>query len=222
MKRYFITGTDTDCGKTYVTCQLIDYFKERGQRVIAVKPVATGCFEEAGQLISEDVLHLQRHNDPIQQQICPWRFKPPISPHLAAAEVGQRISAQAIADFCYDDVFSKFDYQLIEGAGGLMAPLNDHETWLDFLSCSHIPVILVVGMRLGCINHALLTELALTTHKINCVGWVANCLDHSMLALSDNIATLAGKIKWPLLATIPYGKNTEEAISGSPFSIMVD
>ena len=204
MKRYFITGTDTDCGKTYVTCQLLDYFKHRGKRVIAVKPVASGCMEKEGELISEDVLHLERHNGTAHVQICPWRFKSPISPHLAAEEVGERLSAQAISDFCFDEAFIDFDYQLIEGAGGLMAPLNENETWIDFLLSSHIPVILVIGMRLGCLNHALLTELALNTHKINCAGWIANCLDKDMLALSANIQTLSEKMKSPLLATIPY------------------
>ena len=205
MKRYFITGTDTDCGKTYVTCQLLDYFKARDKRVVAIKPVASGCLEQDGQLISEDVLNLQRHNDNSKQQRSPWRFKSPISPHLAAEEVGESISAEAIADFCFDPSFTDFDYLLIEGAGGLMAPLNYNETWVDFLLCSQIPVILVVGLRLGCLNHALLTELSLNVHQIECVGWIANCLEKDMLSLSANIKTLSSKIKWPLLATIPYG-----------------
>lgn len=206
MKRYFITGTDTDCGKTYVTCQLLDYFKQQNKRSIALKPVASGCYEQDGQLISEDVLQLQAHNDYTTKDICSWRFKSPISPHLAAAELGEFISAQAVTDFCNDKAFANYDYQLIEGAGGLMAPLNTNETWLDFLSCSQIPVILVVGMRLGCLNHALLTELALKTYKIQCVGWIANCLDKHMLSLIENIKTLSAKLNIPLIATIPYGE----------------
>ncbi|MCX7116758.1 MAG: dethiobiotin synthase [Legionellales bacterium] len=205
MKRYFITGTDTDCGKTYVTCQLVDYFKANGTRAIAVKPVASGCLERDGQLISEDALSLQRHNGDIKQQICPWRFKPPISPHLAAEEVGESLSVEAIAKFCFDEPWTDVDCLLIEGAGGLMAPLNYNETWVDFLTHSQLPVILVVGMRLGCLNHALLTELALKTHQIECVGWIANCRDKDMLAMSATIKTLTGKMKSPLLATIPYG-----------------
>lgn len=206
MKRYFIIGTDTDCGKTYVTCQLLDYLKERGQRVIAIKPVASGCLEQDGELISEDVLKLQQHNGHVQQPLCPWRFKPPISPHLAAEAVGVPLSAAAIAEFCFDEAFADFDCQLIESAGGLMAPLNHQETWVDVLLHSKIPVILVVGMRLGCLNHALLTELALNRHQIKCVGWVANCLDEHMMALSGNIKTLSEKIQWPLLATVSYNE----------------
>ena len=205
MKRYFITGTDTDCGKTYVTCQLLDYFKKRQQRIIAIKPVASGCWEENNQLINDDLLQLQHYNGEVQQDICPWRFIPPLSPHLAAAEAEQCISTEAITTFCFDEAFTAFDYQLIEGAGGLMVPLNANETWIDFLLQSRIPVILVVGMRLGCLNHALLTELALNKHHIKCVGWIANCLDKDMLALTANISTLEKKLSWPLLATIPYG-----------------
>ena len=204
MRRYFIVGTDTDCGKTYVTCQLLDYLKERGKRAFAVKPVASGCLEQDGQLISEDVVLLQRHNGHAEQQRCPWRFVSAISPHLAAEEAGELLSAEAIAAFCFDKTFDDFEYLLIEGAGGLMAPLNYHETWVDFLIGSKIPVILVVGMRLGCLNHALLTALALQVYQIDCIGWIANCLDKDMLAMSANINTLSGKLKWPLLATIPY------------------
>lgn len=209
MKRYFITGTDTDCGKTYVTCQLLNYFKREHLRVAAIKPVASGCVEQDGQLMSEDLLHLQHHNGSTLQQICPWRFPLPISPHLAAKEAGQSVSSQAVVAFCNDNAFGDLDYLLVEGAGGLMAPLNDNETWLDVLSSSHMPVILVVGMRLGCLNHALLTDLALKTHQITCVGWIANCLDPEMLALSENIATLSEKMNAPLLATIPYGGEIE-------------
>lgn len=206
MKRYFIVGTDTDCGKTYVTCRLLDYFKAQSKRIMAIKPVASGCIEQNGHLVSEDVLHLQRHNRDMPQQICGWQFKPPISPHLAAAQAGQLITSQAITDFCNNSAFTDIDYLLIEGAGGLMAPINSLETWIDFLTCSKIPVILVVGMQLGCLNHALLTELALKTHQIQCVGWIANCIDNNMLALQDNVKTLSQKIKSPLLAIIPFGK----------------
>lgn len=204
MRRYFITGTDTDCGKTYVTCQLVDFLKANNHEVIALKPVASGCIEEKGELLSEDVLRLERHLSRESLTISKWRFKPPISPHLAARAVGQSVSAKDIIDFCESPMFDAYDDQLIEGAGGLMAPLNDDETWLDFLIQSQYPVILVVGMRLGCLNHALLTSFAFTNQQINCVGWVANCLDKDMLALEENINTLVEKFDFPLIATIPF------------------
>lgn len=204
MKRYFMIGTDTDCGKTYVTCQLLDYFKRKHQAARAIKPVASGCFDRSGQWVSEDELALQRHNDDSQQIISQWRFLPPISPHLAASAVGQEITAKGIVDFCDNADTTNLDYLLIEGAGGLMSPLNDKETWLEVLSCSQIPVILVVGMRLGCLNHALLTALALKTRKITCVGWIANCLDREMLVLFENINTLTKRLDAPLLAVVDY------------------
>ena len=209
MRRYFIIGTDTDCGKTYVTCELLDYFKNKSQKIMAVKPIASGCIEMEGQLVSEDAIRLQHHNSFKSNLICPWRFKRPISPHLAAKESGQEVSAQQIADFCNQTLFGDIDYLLVEGAGGLMCPLNDSETWVDFLLYSKIPVILVVGLRLGCLNHALLSQVALQAHQIDCVGWIANCLDKSMLALSENIDTLSKKMAMPLLATIAYDGKIE-------------
>lgn len=203
MKRFFITGTDTNVGKTYVTCQLLTSLLARTPYVKAIKPVVTGCWDEDGQLVNEDLLQIQ-HIQNSSINIAPWRFKPPISPHLAARADGEWISAQAIADFCYSTSPGELDYLLIEGAGGLMTPLNDHETWLDFILCSKIPVILVVGMRLGCLNHALLTASIFRQHQITCVGWIANCIDQRMLALSDNIQTLVKTIPWPLLGVYPF------------------
>ncbi|CEK10719.1 dethiobiotin synthase [Legionella hackeliae] len=203
MRYFFITGTDTDCGKTYVTCQLIDYFKQFG-KTLAVKPVASGCIDNNGQLLSEDVLHLEKHNRTLEYPINRWRFRAPISPHLAAKKEGQQLLVHDIARFCSQEHYQKFDYLLIEGAGGLLVPLNDDETWLDFLKLTQFPVILVVGMKLGCLNHALLTSLVLQSNKIPFCGWIANCLDRNMLALSDNIATLSEKIPVPLLATVPF------------------
>ena len=206
MKRYFIVGTDTDCGKTYVTCQLVKHFQSQGYTSLAIKPVASGCLEkDDGTLISEDAQQLMHANGASEGDICPWRFKPAIAPHLAAEAVGLRLSAHAIMEFCSEERFSSLDYLLIEGAGGLMVPLNEQETWLDFLTISQIPVILVVGMRLGCINHALLTILALTAHNIVCEGWIANCLDKDMQELPLNIKTIADKAGIPLLTTVPYG-----------------
>jgi dethiobiotin synthetase len=200
MKRYFITGTDTDCGKTYVTAQLINYFANS----VAIKPVASGCMMIENQLVSSDAQQLKQHKTLSLEEINPWRFQLPVSPHIAAKEDGVYLSGNEIANYCMNFQASEVDTLFIEGAGGLMVPLNDEETWLDFLIQTEIPVILVVGMKLGCINHALLTETALQINKIQCTGWVANCLHPEMLALSENIHTLRRRLKAPLLATIPY------------------
>jgi dethiobiotin synthetase len=206
MNRYFMVGTDTDCGKTYVTAQWVRYLQHQGRRALAIKPVASGCLmRHDGTLLSDDAQQLERANGSTDHIICPWRFLLPMSPHLAAKEAGVTLSLKAIADFCLSDAFADVDDLLIEGAGGLMVPLNAEHTWLDFLMHTRIPVVLVVGMRLGCINHALLTAMALKTHGITCIGWVANALDDTLLGLSDNIATLSEKIEWPLLAVIPFG-----------------
>lgn len=202
MTIYFITGTDTDCGKTYVTCALVRYLQNNHKSVIALKPIASGCQNIDGKLLSSDALELQEVNKDNSYTICQWPLTLPVSPHLAAHNDGVKISASEISDFCTSENLNKFDCALIEGAGGLMVPLNNDETWIDVLKISKIPVILVVGMRLGCINHALLTIFALEKHGIECVGWIANCLDSNMLLLEENIATLVSKITKPCLGIV--------------------
>ncbi|KTD00347.1 dethiobiotin synthase [Fluoribacter gormanii] len=199
MKHFFITGTDTDCGKTYVTARLANYFSSSA----AIKPVASGCMEIEDKLVSSDAQYLQKNSISLDV-INPWRFKTPVSPHIAADLEGSCLSVTQIADYCLNLQLDGIKTLFIEGAGGLMVPLNDHETWIDFLQITKIPVILVVGMKLGCINHALLTETALHTHNIQCIGWVANCIDPNMQALSANIDTLSQKLTSPLLARVPF------------------
>lgn len=202
MKRFFITGTDTDCGKTYVTARLVNYFSSSA----AIKPVASGCMEVENTLVSSDAQHLQKNSISLDV-INPWRFKLPVSPHIAAQNEGVSLSITEIADYCLNLQLDGIEKLFIEGAGGLMVPLNDHDTWIDFLKITKIPVILVVGMKLGCINHALLTETVLYANHIQCVGWIANCIDPNMQALSANIATLTEKLASPLLARIPFASD---------------
>jgi dethiobiotin synthetase len=215
MKPYFITGTDTNCGKTYVTCQLLDYLHERKQQAFALKPVASGNLTSGEQSQCEDVFLLQQQNRNPSYAVNGWQFRSPISPHLAAKEVGTQLTVHDIARFCLKEQFASLDYLLIEGAGGLLVPLNEEETWLDFLKLTQIPVILVVGMRLGCLNHALLTDTVLKNNRIICAGWIANCLLEEMLALSENIETLALRMHMPLLATVPYKGKLENTGSDS-------
>jgi dethiobiotin synthetase len=200
MNRFFITGTDTDCGKTYVTCYLLNELKRIGKKALAIKPVASGLEDRDGILINTDVEALKASNGPNDFNINPWLFKPPVSPHLA----GGSLSAEEIAQYCLSQDFSSLDCLLIEGAGGLMVPLNNHETWVDMLRLSNIPVILVVGMKLGCLNHTLLTQQVLATNNLVCAGWVANCLDEDMLMLEENISTLEQAMSAPCLARVGY------------------
>lgn len=210
MKRYFVVGTDTDCGKTYVTCQLMKHWRQQGHRVRALKPVASGSrVLSDSRLVNDDVLQLEAHQTPFKPpfagELCKWMFKPAIAPHLAAESVGVRLSASDIAAFCRMPFEDNVDAVLVEGAGGLMVPLNERETWLDVLRLSGMSVILVVGMRLGCINHALLTDYALNSHGIDCVGWVANCFDPMMEKLDENLNALSIRLSMPLLDVIQYG-----------------
>ncbi|MFI4963217.1 MAG: dethiobiotin synthase [Legionellales bacterium] len=200
MNRFFITGTDTDCGKTYVTRRLL----ETTPRSLAIKPVASGCIRIGSDLVSVDAQQLQYQGTLSLNEINPWRFKASASPHIAAREAGERLSVEDLAAYCLKLEVPGFDTLFIEGAGGLMVPLNEEHTWIDFLQLTQIPVILVVGMRLGCINHALLTQTAMEANGIRCAGWIANCLDPDMDYLSENLATLTDTLKYPLLRTIGY------------------
>lgn len=205
MKQYFITGTDTDCGKTYVTAQLVKHCV----RAAAVKPVASGCNVVDGQLISSDAKILQQVFNLPMDVINPWRFKSPVSPHIAAKEEGKELVLKDLADYCLNLKLDGIDSLFIEGAGGLMVPLNKDESWVDFLNVTSIPVILVVGMRLGCINHALLTQSCMNVNGIRCLGWVANCIDPNMSALQENMDTLSHLLKFPLLGTVPYSQDIQ-------------
>jgi dethiobiotin synthetase len=200
MKRYFITGTDTDCGKTYVTSQLASFCPN----AMAIKPIASGCHRIGTQLVSSDAQELIKNTNFDLDLINPWRFELPVSPHIAAAYEGVSLDLIDVVDYCSQFELEGLDTLFIEGAGGLMVPLNQQHTWLDFLRLSKIPVLLVVGMKLGCINHALLTDLVLKTQGIECIGWIANCIDPKMLALDENIDTLNRLLSMPLLSRISY------------------
>lgn len=210
MNLIFITGTDTDSGKTYSTCQLLKALHEKGYRAEALKPIASGCIVQNGELVSQDAVEIKTYSNLTLDQINPWRFEPPVSPHIAAAQQGVCLSAKQIRDYCLEYTQKELDYLLIEGAGGLMVPLNESETWLDFLTLSQIPVILTVGIKLGCINHALLTQEVLNQHQISCLGWIANRLNPETLVIEEIIQTLEAKMSSPKIAEIPYGGRIDE------------
>lgn len=200
MKRYFITGTNTGCGKTYVTNQLV----KQTPNSTAIKPIASGCEKHNGSLVNADTLAIQQATGLPIDTITPWSLELPVSPHIAAMHDGISLEAQEIGTYCLEFALDGIETLFIEGAGGLYVPLNSKETWLEFLVYTKIPVIMVVGMTLGCINHALLTQQALLSSNITCSGWVANCLDPDMLALEENIDTLTKKLHYPMLGIVPY------------------
>lgn len=206
MTTYFILGTDTGCGKTYATMQWIHHLKRQNRSVMALKPVASGTVWDPvlATEVNEDVMQLQAALHAPEHAICGWSFSQPLSPHLAAAREGKTLSIGQIASFCEAPWLSNYETVLIEGAGGLMVPLNDEHTWIDCLLYTKWPVVLVVGMRLGCLNHALLTAEVLKANKIPCVGWIANAVDPTFLAPDENRHTLQNKLPWPLLGHISY------------------
>jgi len=199
---YFVTGTDTGVGKTLVSCALLHAFAAQGKRVAGFKPVAAGCDDDDH---NEDAKRLRAASS-IQAtygQINPYCFPHPIAPHLAARHAGARIDFSRILA-SYRELAGQTDEVIVEGAGGFCVPLNEKQDSADLARELHLPVILVVGIRLGCINHALLTLRAIADYQLECAGWVANVLDSDMPALQENIAALRERIMAPLLGVIPH------------------
>ncbi|GAB5605294.1 dethiobiotin synthase [Sideroxyarcus sp. TK5] len=198
---YFVTGTDTGVGKTLVSCALLHGFAARGKRAYGFKPVAAGADEHDH---NEDAIALREASSTqlAYGQVNPYCFPRAIAPHLAARHVGVRIEMRRILT-SFQELAGQADEVIVEGAGGLLVPLNEDLTFADLARELDIPLILVVGMRLGCINHALLTMAAIEERQLECAGWVANVLDEDMPALQENIDTLRARIAAPLLGIVP-------------------
>jgi dethiobiotin synthetase len=199
---YFVTGTDTGVGKTLVSCALLQAFAAQGKRVAGFKPVAAGCDQDDH---NEDAKRLRAAStvQAIYGQINPYCFPRPIAPHLAARHAGARIEFSRIMA-SYRELAGQSDEVVVEGVGGFCAPLNEKQDSADLAKQLNLPVILVVGMRLGCINHALLTLRVIADFQLECAGWVANVLDAEMPALQENIEAMRERIAAPLLGVIPH------------------
>ena len=201
----FITGTDTDVGKTVVACGLLAAANQQGLRTAAIKPVAAGCDVTEQGMTNTDALQLQAaaSHRLSYQQINPVALEPAIAPHIAAAEAGVRMSASRLVGYCRGVSLLPGDMVVIEGAGGWRVPINSRETLADVARELECAVIVVVGMRLGCLNHALLTMEAIRRDGLQVAGWVANILDSEMPRLQENIDTLKQCINEPCLGTVP-------------------
>jgi len=199
---YFITGTDTGVGKTLVSCALLHGFAALGRRVVGMKPVAAGC-DDRDQ--NEDVLQLRAAGNVLagKGQINPYCFVQAVAPHLAAQFAGIRINFARIEE-SFSELKAQADVVIVEGVGGFVVPLNDKQDGADLAAHLGLPIILVVGMRLGCLNHALLTAEAIAARGLTLAGWVANVLDAEMAMLNENIAALRQRIAAPLIGVIPY------------------
>lgn len=198
---YFVTGTDTGVGKTLVSCALLHAFSARGRSVVGMKPVAAGCDDD----MHEDVRQLRAASNMLAGlgQINPYSFVQPVAPHLAARFAGIRINLERILE-AYSELDAQADTVIVEGAGGFRVPLNDDEDGADLVQRMNIPVVLVVGMRLGCLNHALLTVESIAARGLTLAGWVANVVDPGMAMLDGNVAALERRIAAPLLGIVPY------------------
>jgi dethiobiotin synthetase len=202
-KGYFITGTDTNVGKTWATIALMRYFKRQGKTVIGMKPVAAGCFNQDGQLKNEDALLIQE-NASLQIDyalINPYAYQLPVSPHIAGVNNPVRLTTITERFILLKELA---EIVLVEGAGGWYAPLNDHEDISTLAKALALPVILVVAIKLGCINHAKLTYLAIQHSGVPCAGWIAVCIDPDMLKADENIETITIALDIPLLGVLPY------------------
>jgi len=206
MKGVFITGTDTGVGKTLVATALIRQLQSTGQNVAGYKPVSAGCERVNGQFQNDDAQALLKVSPsvPNYEQINPIALEPAIAPHIAASEAGLTINLPSLVSG-YGNLAAEHDCVVVEGAGGWRVPLNDHEGMDDLAVALDLPVLLVVGLRLGCINHSLLTVESIRARGLNLLGWVANHLSDSIPRSQENIDSLIARIDAPLLAELPYG-----------------
>ena len=202
---YFITGTDTDVGKTVVTLGLMQALQARGHTVAAMKPVASGAIPTPGGLRNDDAVRLQQQGSVKLDYalLNPYCFAPAIAPHLAAERASVLLDIDTIYNK-YNEIKSITDCVLVEGAGGWQVPLSAGETLADVARTLGLEVILVVAMRLGCLNHALLTAESITRQGCVLAGWVANQVLPQVAALDENIRTLEARLACPRLGTIPY------------------
>lgn len=205
-KAFFITGTDTDAGKTTVAAGLLCAARRLGFSTLAIKPVASGCDLTAQGLRNSDALALAQHSSiklPYAH-INPFAFTPAIAPHLAAQLAGVKLNVETLQNACSQVLSQQADLTLIEGAGGWRVPISANQTMADLAKALQLPVILVVGVRLGCINHALLTAEAIARDGLELAGWVANYVEPDMPALAENLISLEQHLKTPCLAQIPW------------------
>ena len=199
---YFVTGTDTGVGKTLIGCALLQRFAGQGKRVAGFKPVAAGV--DADGMNDDAKALLAAGNIPLSyEQVNPYCLHEAIAPHIAASHENIRIELPRIVA-AYRELAAQADVVIVEGAGGFLVPLNDAQNTADLAKELGIPIILVVGMRLGCLNHALLTMKAVDEYGVQCAGWIANVLDSAMPALQSNIDALQERISAPLVGVVPY------------------
>jgi dethiobiotin synthetase len=215
----FITGTDTEVGKTWVTVRLLRALNAAGIRALGMKPVAAGAVATPAGLRNDDALALQAAGVCAMpyELVNPYCFAEPLSPHLAAARAGVKVRVAAIAD-AHAALAREADVVLVEGAGGWLAPLSPRRPMAVIAERLRLPVVLVVGLRLGCLNHAQLTARAVLVDGLPLVGWIGNAIDPAMACRDDNIATLRALLPAPCLGVVGHGEDAP-AFDLAPFGL---
>jgi len=206
MAAFFLTGTDTSIGKTTVACALLQAANQQGLMTLGIKPIASGCEQTPDGLRNSDALLLQQYSSlklPYQE-VNPIALLEPFSPHLAAKHAGRRLTMNQLVGYTRATLTHRPQFVIVEGAGGWRVPISDREMLSSLPKELKVPVILVVGMRLGCLNHALLTAEAIIRDGLRLAGWVANVIDPNMAELEANIATLKQRLSAPCLGVVPY------------------
>ena len=216
MTAFFIAGTDTEIGKTFVTCTLLHAARASGIKAVGMKPVAAGADWIDGEFLNEDAARLRAAGsfDPGLALLNPYCLASPIAPHIAAAEEGVRIEPARIAA-ALATLRGQAELVLVEGVGGFRVPLGDDYDTADLARDLGLPVILVVGIRLGCINHALLSAEAIAARGLPLAGWVANRVDPAMLRFEENLAALNARLPAPLLGVVPFREDRDAATAST-------
>lgn len=212
--KIFITGTDTHIGKTYISVGLLKLFTQWGYTTLGLKPLATGGIRQNSFLYNADALALQQASSVklAYYRLNPFCFEPPIAPHIAAASLKKTLSVELLKRKTEYGLYYPVDVCLVEGIGGWYVPLNNLETMADYVISCDLSVILVVGIRLGCLNHALLTYQAIQSKKTMLLGWIANCLNPER---NDNEAMIVSLKQWlpiPFLGTVEYKEKPEYSL----------
>ncbi|WP_017916249.1 dethiobiotin synthase [Xanthomonas sp. SHU 308] len=202
---FYVTGTDTGIGKTIASTALLHALRARGQRAVGMKPVASGCTREADGWRNEDALALQEASTPRPRydDLNPYALPLPLAPELAAADAGVQLELAPIAA-AFDRLRAQADVVVVEGVGGWAAPLSATLDQADLARALRLPVVLVVGLRLGCLNHARLSAAAIAADGLQCIGWIGNEIDPAMERIDDNMAMLRARLPMPCWGRLPY------------------
>ena len=202
----FVTGTDTGVGKTVAACALLHALVRRGVRAMPMKPIAAGAVERDGCWVNEDTLRLMQAagmDASESARVTPVLLREPMAPHIAAAREGMEIRLAAVFA-AYRELAREAQFMVVEGVGGFCVPLGGDSDTVDLTTNIGLPVVIVVGLRLGCLNHALLTAQAVVAAGLPLAGWIANAIDADMAAREENVQALRERLRAPLLGELPF------------------